>query len=303
MSQTNIEKQKEQHMIAQVQRILNKLYKFNNKYYGKDKEPLYSEEVLSENERNLLSANAWKLNDVEFFYGHDDKMEKIYSLKQHPLLTEERIIKAFIAGVGGSYLRGRSVLSAWHCLNTLPPHPYHEKVEYHCCWICGENDEVGIINNSEFQYIMHLGNAYSDNPKYAYLNLKYFLEQPIMSPTVEDMETFSKLFSLLRTAHPDETPGKFEKRVKEAKILPASQHVRGILHSLAMVGVVPNQFLSLSNKKWACWGEIVEYENRLKNTQGRSDMSMPWAGWLGRLKINETIADELFGKYFKADNE
>ncbi len=69
--------------------------------------------------------------------------------------------------------------------------------------------------------------------------------------------------------------------------MPAPQHIRGILQSLALVGIWTSQFISLSNNSWVNFGEITIYEKRLKNTQGRSDMLMPWAGWCGSLKIDE----------------
>lgn len=286
-------------MDIQMKRILNKLYRWENNYDGENGEPLYSEKVLTEKEREVLSERGWVPNRLETFSGHTAILEKLHSLKQNPHLSESRIIAAFVAGVGGSYLRGRSALSAWNCFHTIPPHNYEERPEYRCCWICGEQDKKHIINDSEFQYLMHLGNAFAGNPKYAYLNLRYLTEQEDIFPTAEDIKTFSKLFALLRAASSDETPGKCEKRLREAKFLPAPQHLRGILHSLALVGVLPNQFISLSDTFWTNWGEITICEKQLKNTGGRSDMAMPWAGWLGSLKVDEEKADKIFGEYLK----
>lgn len=265
-------------MEKQVICILNKLYKYQNRYDGENQEDLYSDAILSEKERAVLLTNGWKVNEIEYFTGHDDAFQKLLSLKHHPMLNESRIVKTFIAGVGGSYLRGRSALSSWYCLNTIQPHAYHERSEYTCCWICGERDKESIINDSEFQYIMYLGNAFASSPRYAYLNLKHLSEQIEISPTQEDIKVFSQLLELLRTASADETPGKCEKRLKEAKFLPVAQHVRGILNSLALVGVMPNQFISLFDNSQVDWGNIAICERQLKNTGGRSDMEMPWAG-------------------------
>ena len=184
-------------MDIQMKRILNKLYQWSNKYYGEYGEQLYSEKVLSEKERMVLSERGWKPNRIEIFSGHVEILEKLYSLKQNPCMSESRIVATFIAGVGGSYLRGRSALSAWNCFHTIPLHDYEEKPEYGCCWICGEHDKKHIINDSEFQYLMHLGNAYADNPKYAYLNLRYLAEQKDVYPTAADIKIFSKLLALL----------------------------------------------------------------------------------------------------------
>lgn len=286
-------------MEKQIKRILTKLYSYKNLYYGENHEPLYSEEVLSEKEQAILLACGWETNRVEGFSGHDEILEKLYSLKGSPHLSQKHVVAAFIAGVGGSYLRGRSVLSAWNCFNNIPIHTYNERPEYRCCWICGTQDKAILINDSEFQYIMHLGNAFAGNPKYAYLNLKYVTAHPAIVPTLEDIKIFSKLLELLQTAPADESPGKCEKRIREAKFLPACQHLRGILQSLAQVGVLPNQFISLSGEIWTDFGEVTICEKGLKNTRGRSDMEMPWAGWLGSLKVEEAKVDELFGEYLK----
>ena len=187
----------------------------------------------------------------------------------------------------------------YNCFNTIMLHAYDERPEYRCCWICGEQDKKIMINDSEFQYIMYLGNAYASSPKYAYLNLKYLSEQTAVSPTLEDIEIFSKLLELLRAASADETPGQCEKRLQKEKFLQAPQHLRGILHSLAMVGVLPHRFISLSDNSWTNFGEITIYEHQLENTHGRSDMAMPWAGWRGSLKVDEEKVDKIFGEYLK----
>ena len=124
-------------------------------------------------------------------------------------------------------------------------------------------------------------------------------KQKDVYPTAADIKIFSKLLALLCASTSDETPGKCEKRLREAKFLPAPQHLRGILHSLALVGVLPNQFISLSDTSWTNWGEITICEKKLKNTKGRSDMAMPWSGWRGSLGIDEKKADKLFGEYLK----
>lgn len=128
-------------MTNQIKRILNKLYHYKNLSYNKMNEPLYSEDILSEKEQAVLSDYGWNTNEIEHFSGHDEIIEKLFSLKNNPLLSKQRCVDAFIAGVGGSYPRGRSVLPAWHCLDTLPVHSYLEKTEFRCCWICKEQDE------------------------------------------------------------------------------------------------------------------------------------------------------------------
>lgn len=282
-----------------MMRVLRKLYKYENSQYDPERQvSLYSLDILSEKEKSLLSESNWQPNIIERFADHADVISKLNSLKNNPLLTQKRCLDAFVAGVGGSYLRGRSVLGAFHKLQNLPLHNYEENPQYACCWVCSDKDQQKHINDSYFQYCLYYGNSYTGNPTYAYLNLKHLLTVPLVSPTPADKEIFKQLLDLLRHAPEDETPGKFEKRLNEAKLVSGDKYTkRGILHSLALVGVIPNAYIPLSLDHWANFGDITIAENQLNNTKGRSDMEMPWAGWKGALKIDEKKLMAYFGEY------
>ncbi|MCY9590578.1 hypothetical protein PC41400_17950 [Paenibacillus chitinolyticus] len=286
-------------MTPQIMRILKKLYRADNYEYDRERSvSIYSESILSEKERDMLEQYGWSANDIVYFANHDDILQKLLSLKDNTALSQKRCIESFIAGVGGSYPRGRSVLSAWHKLNTLSLHRYDEQGHFACCWVCQGHDEPLFENGAYFQYCLYLGHAYTSQPHYAYLNLKHLVNAPAVQPTVQDVQTFSTLLDLLRNAPEDETPGQFEKRLTSDKILSGDKYTkRGILDSLASVGVIPNPFLTLTPYSWTDFGDIASSEDRLSNTKGRSDMEMPWAGWRGSLKPNEEIMTELFGDY------
>lgn len=280
-------------------RILRKLYKYENSQYDPKRQvSLYNLDILSEKQQILLSDINWQPNIIEKFVDHADIIAKLHSLKNNPLLTQKRCLDAFVAGVGGSYLRGRSVLGAFHKLQNLPFHDYEEKTQYACCWICSDHNKQKYINDSYFQYCLYYGNSYTGNPSYAYLNLKHLLTVEPIKPTQTDKEAFKQLLNLLRNAPQDETPGKFEKRLNESKLISGDKYTkRGLLHSLALIGVIPNSFISLSLNNWVDFGDITSAENQLNNTKGRSDMEMPWAGWKGHLKINEEKVAAYFGDY------
>lgn len=119
-------------------------------------------------------------------------------------------------------------------------------------------------------------------------------------PTEQDKAAFRQLLDMLRCAPEDETPGQFEKRLKTSKLIAGDRYtLRGILQSLALTGVIPNQFLALSLSQWTDFGDITIAENQLKNTKGRSDMEMPWAGWKGNLSIDAEKAAAYFDDYLK----
>ncbi|MGG4603468.1 hypothetical protein ACLPHM_01615 [Paenalcaligenes sp. Me131] len=286
-------------MTPKLMRVLRKLYKYQNAEYDAERRvSIYNEQILSDKERDILQEHQWQSNAITYFADHDDVIEKLRSLKNSPELTQERILTTFIAGVGGSYLRGRSVLSAWSKLNNIAVHTYLEKPEYRCCWVCADHNEPNYLHDSHLQYCLYVGNAYSSTPTYAYLNLAHLLTQPVVAATAEDKHAFLSLIDLLRNAPDDETPGQFEKRLTAAKIIKGDVYTkRGILDSLARLGVIPNQFITLSDRAWTNFGDIVSCENQLKNTKGRSDMEMPWAGWKGRLKVDEAQLQKVFGAY------
>ncbi|CAG9428536.1 hypothetical protein [Providencia alcalifaciens] len=285
--------------MQQVMRVLRKLYKYENSQYdGGRAVSTYPLDSLSDKERKILSDSHWLPNEIAFFTDHEDIINKLHSLKQETAITRQRCLDAFVAGVGGSYLRGRSVLGAYHKLHSLPAHQYLEKPQYACCWVCSDHNKHIYINDSYFQYCLYYGNSYTGNVSYTYLNLRHLLTVAAVEPTDEDKKVFNQLLDLLRNAPEDETPGKFEKRLSEAKLIKGDKYtLRGILHSLALIGVIPNTFISLSLDSWHDFGDVTSAENQLNNTKGRSDMEMPWAGWKGNLKIDEEKTANYFGEY------
>lgn len=287
-------------MEKQVMRILSKLYRRDNRCRGENYRN-YSEEILSEKEKEILFKCGWVTNDIVHFKNHGDTLEKLLSLKDNGNLSRERCVDAFVAGVGGSYLRGRSILAAWLLLDKIQPHEYYERPQFRCCWICGTGDKDSVIktiNNSYLQYCLHLGHLYYE-PKYIYLNLKYFAEQPAILPTEHDIVIFRKLIELLRNAPDDERPSQCEKRLKSEKLLPSSITIRSVLQTLSLCGVLPNRFIELSENIWNDWGEVALCGKQIR-APIRSDLEMPWAGWKGSMKINEEKAERLFGRYINS---
>lgn len=64
-----------------------------------------------------------------------------------------------------------------------------------------------------------------------------------------------------------------------------------------MAGVIPNTQLSLSLANWTGFDVMQEAAIQLNNTKGRSDMEMPWAGWMGGLRVDWDKAEQWFGQY------
>lgn len=286
-------------MTPQLMRVLSKLYRFENRVYDADLGVgVFNPKALLDKEQAVLQDSGWPVNEIARFAGHDDVVAKLLSLKGHAALSRKRCLNAFVAGVGGSWLRGRSVLPAWLLLETLPQHAYRQEQRFLCCRVCADGIKASVHNVSYLQYCFYAGNSYASTPLYAYLNLKHLTEVEPVVPTAEDVTIFRKLLELLRHSDTLETPGQFEKRLTAAKIMAGDKYSRrGVLDALARAGVIPNRFIKLKADVWADFYDIAICEDELRNTKGRSDMEMPWAGWLGELKVDEVKLQELFGDY------
>lgn len=176
-------------------------------------------------------------------------------------------------------------------------HAYQQAEKFVACRVCGfQRDKWEHISN--MRYVMHLGYAYGTVPEGAYVDLVELATLEPVTPTDGDIATFRQLLKSLDLASEDETPGIFEKRLTASKLVPGNSGTRrGILISLAMAGVIPNTQLSLSLANWTGFDVMQEAAIQLNNTKGRSDMEMPWAGWMGGLRVDWDKAEQWFGQY------
>lgn len=280
--------------------VLKKLYQPTNAEYDFERNvSLYKEDLLTESEKDVLKEMDWPVNQIKWFT-HDSTVHELIQLRKDSRLNKERIIEAFIAGVGRSYPRGLSSLVSYYTMQNIPAHQFQEADKYAACRVCSfsKDKEDGFWENvSYLKYVLYLGNSYGSNPWGALIDLKEIAEQHPIKATREDIATLQNVLASLACSRDDETPGEYEKRLSSEKIMPKNKYVRrGILNSLAVVGVIPNTFLHNHFYTWTDFEIMVSQEGKLHNTRGRSDMEMPWAAWKGELKINWDLAKELFGE-------
>lgn len=278
---------------------LKKLYHHTNSEYDPERGvSLYRMETLEPLERKLLEQSGWEANDTHEITHHEFN-RKLIALQSDGRANWSRIAGAFIAGVGGSFPRGISSLMSYQRMIHMQEHDYEHAERFVCCKYCGFHRDQW-ENLSRIRYAIHLGNTYSSTTG-AYTDLTELyelLERGYGVPKSEDIYLFTQLLNMLEAAADDETPGPFEKRLTSSKLLKGTAGTRrGILQSLAMLGVLPNAILPLSPGYWTNMEEILNGERELNNTKGRSDMEMPWAGWQGKLGVNRDILVQLFGEY------
>ncbi|RJE86294.1 hypothetical protein D3P07_19685 [Paenibacillus sp. 1011MAR3C5] len=187
-------------------------------------------------------------------------------------------------------------------MQNIPEHEFQEGERYAACRVCSfsKDKKDGFWENASYlHYALYLGNAYGSNPWGALLDLKELAEQPPVKPTNEDIDVFRSLLGSLARSGPDETPGEFEKRLAAEKTMPKNKYVRrGIMNSLAIAGVIPNLLVQTDFGRWTGYEVMVNQEEKLTNTKGRSDMEMPWAAWSGELGMNGDVAKELSGDLY-----
>ncbi|CAH1194018.1 hypothetical protein PAECIP111892_01383 [Paenibacillus auburnensis] len=279
---------------------LKKLYRYDNSGYDAERGvSLYRLESLSLEERRLLTQYGWEANELEWIT-HDEGNRKLMALQSDERLSWSGITGAFIAGVGGSFPRGISPLMSYHRMLQMKEHEYVQAKHFICCKTCGFHKDQW-ENVSYIRYTLHLGNVYGSSTTGAYADLTEIaelLEHSPIVPAAADIELFRQLIKSLDSAPSDETPGQFEKRLTSSRLIKGTAGTRrGILQSLAVLGVLPNQILTLTPGHWTNTEEMLNGELHLNNTRGRSDMEMPWAGWQGKLGVNTAVLDQLFGEF------
>lgn len=289
-------------MNPKLLKVLKKLYKHPNYTYDADRRiSLYRTDTLSSDEQELLLQSDWEANALDTFT-HDSIQERLISLQSQPLLSWESVGAVFIAGVGGSFPRGISPLESYHGMIHAAAHPYIQAGKFVCCGVCGFSDRsTGWTNLSYLRYVLYLGNTYGSDPIGALVDLtelaEIINEQPVQ-PSAEDIAVFRSLLQVLDDAPAQETPGQLEKRLTALKLVKGTAGIRrGILQSLATVGILPNSIVELSPNHWTNREIIMNGELELSNTRGRSDMQMPWAGWQGELGVDHSKLQQIFGRW------
>ncbi|GGG01413.1 hypothetical protein GCM10010912_52860 [Paenibacillus albidus] len=283
-------------------KVLKKLYLHSNYDYDSERGvSRYRVDTLTPPEQGLLKSSGWEPNELEHIT-HDGVNRELLALQKNEHLSWSSITDAFVAGVGGSQPRGISPLMSYHLMIHTKEHAYEQAERFICCKDCGLHKDQW-DNLSYIRYAVHLGNYYGTTSEGAYVDLKEFadiLKQQPLTPTAEDITIFKQLLHSLDQAADVETPGQYEKRLTSEKLVKGTAGIRrGILQSLGRVGVLPNRVLPLSFDTWTNIEDLLNGELELNNTKGRSDMSMPWAGWQGNLGVDWDKARQLFGAYLE----
>jgi len=279
-------------------RILKSVYKNENEKYDA-KTSTYSFVVpahIKPQDIEYLKFQNIEVNSVEKF-SHDIAIERLVNAASDKRLSLERVAKAFIAGVGGSYQRGLQPLISYCVAKHLLPHEFAGTHEV--CNLCGiEKAEWKNVSYEIFRF--YWGYAWNELPLTYLMDLEELIEQAEVNPTQQDIETFNTLLDTISNAQSDETPSQLEKRIANEKIIPKVDKYRryGILEALSEVGVIPNSIQYPSIEKFITQEEYWVNSEKLKSSL-RSDIVLPFGAWKGNLGIDYKKAKEIFGDYIK----
>jgi hypothetical protein len=202
-------------------------------------------------------------------------------------LSRDEVALAFVAGVGGSALRGRQVLISYAWALHLPAGP--------------EVPDCGLRPVEEIDVTKQLvrlacGWAWNEMPADFVLDLEAAASQGLPKPTGDDWAVLDRLLDIAGSQPPDQTPGGLEKELARAKVLPRTDKYQryGILIALAEAGVLPNPVLAPSLDRFVPTAERWAASSRVRSGP-RSDIVVPLGAWRGRDGVDRERAGELFG--------
>lgn len=262
------------------------------RHYGYAKGAQKKRGPLSPAERALVSAAGYPVG-ATLALAHDECLRRLTAAAA--LVRPEEVTAAFVAGVGGSALRGRQVLVSYAHARHLPDHAASPTPGYINCRTCGIDDEVS-ADVTERAVRGALGFVWNEGEGEYFLDLEEFLRLPKPIPTPADRGVLRAVLQIAAGVAPGCTPGQLEKELAGNKVIPSSdKYARyGILEALAMVGVLPNPVIAPAWDRLVTRTEVWEAGRSVKGS-ARSDIVLPFAAWRGVDGVDWARATEFFG--------
>lgn len=276
-------------------KVDDKLYKILKKYYHtKNKKP--SLDLLSEKEKDHLVSSGYPYKGV-IEYTHDECIKAYKEILEHPNVTIENLIAAYVCGFS-SFPRGRQPILSYLFARAVPVHeltdPYGDHDECSICTI----RRLTNIKLGEQIFREYWGYSWNEYWYHYAAGLQEFADLEPCTPTEEDIRIFNDVIDMIRKAPEKETPGKLEMRIKQSKIVPGYEkyRFRGQLITLAELGVMPNPYIKPLYDGFTPFTEAWNINKRVPGSL-RSEIYLPLSGWRGDNPIDEERLEMFFGKY------
>ncbi|MGL5027088.1 MAG: hypothetical protein ACRC6P_14090 [Shewanella oncorhynchi] len=253
----------------------------------------YSNDGLSNAEILTLEQSGYPVNQI-IKYSHDECINAYKTLLEHPHLSIENLISAYICGFS-SFPRGRQPILSYLFAQAVPEHKMVSEGDV--CPVCSIRRNVWIEKGHKI-FSCYAGSVWNERWCGNLVELEEFTAISPCTPTPEDISILISLIDMIRQAPQDETPGKLEQRIKKAKIIPNYEKYsfRGQLMVLAELGIMPNSYVKPLYDGFTHFTDIcsVKYPGST-----RSDIMLPFAGWRGENSINETRLQALLGNIIR----
>ncbi|MGW7676532.1 hypothetical protein [Shewanella sp. S23-S33] len=253
----------------------------------------YSNDGLSNAEILTLEKSGYPVNQI-IKYSHDECINAYKMLLEHPHLSIENLISAYICGFS-SFPRGRQPILSYLFAQAVPEHKMVSEGDV--CPVCSIRRNVWIEKGHKI-FSCYAGSVWNERWCGNLVELEEFTAISPCTPTPEDISILISLIDMIRQAPQDETPGKLEQRIKKAKIIPNYEKYsfRGQLMVLAELGIMPNSYVKPLYDGFTHFNDIcsVKYPGST-----RSDIMLPLAGWRGENSINETRLQALLGNIIR----
>ncbi|XXF76069.1 hypothetical protein P2318_23820 [Myxococcaceae bacterium GXIMD 01537] len=260
--------------------------------YGYAKGPLKRKGAPTDAELALAAKAGFPFEEcVEL--EHDAVVHRLLAAAGR--IPEQAVLSAFVAGLGGSWPRGRQPLISFSFARHLAPHAYTPTPGYEHCRHCGLPGRAE-LDFTEEVLRWHVGAVWNEVPESYLPDLEEFAALTPPAPSDEDRAVLTRVLALAAAASPDCTPGQFERELQRAKHIPGSDKYarHGLLSALAEVGVLPNPLLPPTWDRFVTQEEVWEASKRVKGSP-RSDIVMPLAAWRGSHGVDRERAKRLFG--------
>ncbi|MBP6520659.1 hypothetical protein [Shewanella sp.] len=253
----------------------------------------YSNDGLSNAEILTLEQSGYPVNQI-IKYSHDECINAYKMLLEHPHLSIENLISAYICGFS-SFPRGRQPILSYLFAQAVPEHKIVSEGDV--CPVCSIRRNVWIEKGHKI-FSCYAGSVWNERWCGNLVELEEFTAISPCTPTPEDISILISLIDMIRQAPQDETPGKLEQRIKKAKIIPNYEKYsfRGQLMVLAELGIMPNPYVKPLYDGFTHFTDIcsVKYPGST-----RTDIMLPLAGWRGENSINETRLQALLGNIIR----
>lgn len=255
----------------------------------------YSITCLKPEENIYLVQSKYPINEVEHFT-HDQCIERYKSLLQNGKLNLRNLLSAYLCGFH-SFPRGRQPILSYLFAKSVPIHTYTVDNNNSPCPFCSIKTN-NWIQKGENIFRWYYGYAWNECWENYIVDLEEFSQISACIPMEKDIQAFRSIIDCIRKAPADETPGKLEQRIRQAKIVPGYEkyRFRGQLSVLAELGIMPNSYVKPLYDGFTPFTERCEISTNVPGSC-RSDIVLPLAGWRGTNAIDEERLYELFNDF------